>query len=264
MLTTIEIERQANVAWVWLNRPDVRNAFNDVMIRELTETFVALGQDSSVKVVILAGRGPSFCAGADLNWMKRTSQYTFEENRSDAGNLTRMLDVLYRLPKPTIARVNGHAFAGGMGLVSACDIAIASEEAQFCLSEVRIGLIPSTIGPYVISAIGIRAARRYMMSAERFTAVEAHRLGLVHEVVGTNALDDMVKNFVKYFKQGGSDAHRETKALIETIDQSALDQRLLDETAIRIARVRASSEGQEGIRSFLEKRKPNWVGESEN
>ncbi|MEJ6565229.1 MAG: enoyl-CoA hydratase/isomerase family protein [Burkholderiales bacterium] len=263
MLTTIEIERQSNVAWVWLSRPDVRNAFDDVMIRELTETFVALGKDSSVKVVVLAGRGQSFCAGADLNWMKRMSEYTFEENRSDAGNLARMLDELYRLPKPTIARVNGHAFAGGMGLVSACDIAIASKETQFCLSEVRIGLIPATIGPYVVSAMGIRAARRYMMTAERFTAADAQRFGLVQEVVDIEALDDMVKTFVKHFNYGGADAHRETKALIEIIDQSALDQQLINETAIRIARVRASNEGQEGIRSFLEKRKPSWVGEDE-
>tara|TARA_B110000967_G_C18636305_1_gene436201 strand:- start:214 stop:741 length:528 start_codon:yes stop_codon:yes gene_type:complete len=174
-----------------------------------------------------------------------------------------MLDELYRLPKPTIARVNGHAFAGGMGLVSACDIAIASKETQFCLSEVRIGLIPATIGPYVVSAMGIRAARRYMMTAERFTATDAQRFGLVQEVVDIEALDDMVKTFVKHFNYGGADAHRETKALIEIIDQSALDQQLINETAIRIARVRASNEGQEGIRSFLEKRKPSWVGEDE-
>lgn len=264
MLKTIEIERQSNVAWIWLNRPDVRNAFNDVMIRELTEAFVILGEDSSVKVVVLAGHGVSFCAGADLNWMKRMSQYTFEENRSDAGNLAKMLDTLYRLPKPTIARVSGHVFAGGMGLVSACDIAIASKETQFCLSEVRIGLIPATIGPYVMSAMGVRAARRYMMTAERFTAEDAYRLGLVHEIVDAKALDEMVNTFVKHFKQGGSEAHRETKALIETIDESSLDQALIDETAVRIARVRASSEGQEGIRSFLEKRKPNWVRKNEH
>jgi methylglutaconyl-CoA hydratase len=196
--------------------------------------------------------------------MKRMAQYTFEENRVDAANLARMLEVLYHLPKPTISRISGHAYAGGMGLVSACDIAVASEETQFCLSEVKLGLIPATIGPYVVNAMGARSARRYMLSAERFSAADAHRLGLIHEVVDAQDLDEMVMTFVHYFKQGGSCAHRETKSLIELIDQSDFDQALIEETAARIARVRASDEGKEGIRSFLEKRKPKWMVEDKN
>jgi methylglutaconyl-CoA hydratase len=175
-----------------------------------------------------------------------------------------MLEVLYHLPKPTISRISGHAYAGGMGLVSACDIAVASEETQFCLSEVKLGLIPATIGPYVVNAMGARSARRYMLSAERFSAADAHRLGLIHEVVDAQDLDETVMTFVHYFKQGGSCAHRETKSLIELIDQSDFDQALIDETAARIARVRASDEGKEGIRSFLEKRKPKWMVEDKN
>ena len=264
MHATIQIERKAAAAWVWLNRPEVRNAFNDVMIGELTETLLTLGEDPSVKVLVLAGRGPTFCAGADLNWMKRMAQYTYEENRLDAENLARMLKALYHFPKPTIARISGHAYAGGMGLVSACDIAVASNETQFCLSEVKLGLIPATIGPYVVTAMGARAARRYMLSAERFGAVDAYRLGLVHEVVNAEDLDEMVMTFIHYFKQGGFCAHRETKSLIELIDQSDLDQALIDETAVRIARVRASDEGKEGIGSFLEKRKPKWMTEDKN
>jgi methylglutaconyl-CoA hydratase len=196
--------------------------------------------------------------------MKRMAQYTFEENRVDASNLARMLEVLYHLPKPTISRISGHAYAGGMGLVSACDIAVASEETQFCLSEVKLGLIPATIGPYVVNAMGARSARRYMLSAERFSAADAHRLGLIHEVVDAQDLDEMVMTFVHYFKQGGSCAHRETKSLIELIDQSDFDQALIEETAARIARVRASDEGKEGIKSFLEKRKPKWMVEDKN
>jgi methylglutaconyl-CoA hydratase len=192
------------------------------------------------------------------------AQYTFEENRVDASNLARMLEVLYHLPKPTISRISGHAYAGGMGLVSACDIAVASEETQFCLSEVKLGLIPATIGPYVVNAMGARSARRYMLSAERFSAADAHRLGLIHEVVDAQDLDEMVMTFVHYFKQGGACAHRETKSLIELIDQSDFDQALIEETAARIARVRASDEGKEGIKSFLEKRKPKWMVEDKN
>ena len=264
MNTTIQIEKKANIAWIWLNRAEVRNAFNDVMIGELTEALVTLGEDSSVKVVVLAGRGPTFCAGADLNWMKRMARYTYEENLSDAAGLARMLEVLYRLPKPTIARISGHAYAGGMGLVAACDIAVASEETQFCLSEVKIGLIPATIGPYVVNAMGPRAARRYMLSAERFNAASARRLGLVHEVVNTQDLDEMVITFTDHFIKGGAGAHRDTKSLIELIEQSDLNRALIDETAVRIARTRASDEGKEGIRSFLEKRKPDWLTEDNN
>ena len=261
MFTTIEIERESSVAWIWLNRPEVRNAFNDVMIRELTESFVTLGEDSSVNVVVLAGRGTSFCAGADLNWMKRMSSYTLEENRQDASNLAAMLERLYRLPKPTIARINGHAFAGGMGLVAACDVAVASQETKFCLSEVKIGLIPATIGPYIVAAMGTRQARRYMLSAERFSATDAQRTGLIHEVVDLHSLDEMVLNFVQLLKSGGTSAHKETKSLIELIGQSSIDEHLISETADWIARVRASDEGREGIKSFLEKRKPSWISE---
>ena len=259
---TLEIERQSGVAWVWLNRPEVRNAFNDQMIAELTAAFTELGQEDDVRVMVLAGRGPSFCAGADLNWMKKMSEYSFEENRADASKLASMLHALFTFPKPTIARVHGHAFAGGMGLVAACDVAVASNDTKFCLSEVKIGLIPATIGPYVVAAMGARIARRYMLSAERFDSSEALRSGFVHEVSSPETLDELVETILENFLAGGPHAHRETKLLIERIEASGLDQELIDDTAARIARVRATDEGREGIRSFLEKRRPGWLRDS--
>jgi methylglutaconyl-CoA hydratase len=256
---TLELETHHDVAVIWLNRPDVRNAFNETMIGELSLALKSLEGDAAIRAIVLAGRGPSFCAGADLNWMKKMAGYSSEQNYADALGLATMLNTLYTLKKPTIARVHGHAYAGGMGLVSACDIAVAAFEAEFCLSEVRIGLIPSTIGPYVVAAMGERAARRYMLSAERFTAAEAYRIGLVHEIAPVDNIDEKIDELLVHLVRGGSAAHAGTKALIDVITASPLNQKLIEETASRIATVRVSDEGKEGIRSFLEKRKPNWV-----
>ncbi|MFZ9962333.1 MAG: enoyl-CoA hydratase/isomerase family protein [Burkholderiales bacterium] len=256
---TIQVEQEQKVARVWLNRPDVRNAFNEQMIAELTEAFSAIDKDSSSKVMVLSGRGSAFCAGADLNWMRKMSGYSFDENCADASRLALMLRTLYEMKKPTIACVNGHAFAGGMGLVSACDIAVSVDSALFCLSETKLGLIPATIGPYVFSAVGRRAATRYMVSAERFDAIEAKRIGLVHEAVSDSQVQSTVDSILENILLGGTNAHRETKSLIDLIDRSMFSDVLINETATRIARVRASEEGKEGIQSFLEKRKPNWI-----
>ena len=259
---TLEVNREKGVARVWLNRPDVRNAFNDQMIKELTQIFIDLASDDSCRVIVLGGKGSVFCAGADLNWMKKMATYTQAQNQSDAEKLSEMLDLLYRIPKPTIARVHGHAFAGGMGLVSACDIAVASTKTQFCLSEVKLGLIPATIGPYVFNSLGFRAARRYMLSGERFSSHEAYRIGFVHEVVEQEEIDAKTDTLIGELISGGANAHRETKLLIEQIHQSTLDRSLIMDTASRIARIRTSDEGQEGIRSFLEKRPPSWISDS--
>ena len=256
---TLELESHRDITVVWMNRPDIRNAFNETMISELSAVFKSLDTDDEVKAVVLAGRGPSFCAGADLNWMKKMADYSARQNYEDALGLAEMLHTLYSLRKPTIARVHGHAFAGGMGLVSACDIVVASFEAEFCLSEVRIGLIPATIGPYVVAAMGARASHRYMLTGERFAAAEAYRIGLAHEITPPEKLDEKIDEMLIHLVTGGSAAHAGTKSLIDLIARSPLDRVLIEETAKRIADVRVSDEGKEGIRSFLEKRKPNWV-----
>lgn len=256
---TLELETHRDVAVIWMNRPEVRNAFNETMIGELSQALKSLEGDTAIRAIVLAGRGPSFCAGADLNWMKKMAGYSNEQNYEDALGLATMLNTLYTLKKPTIARVHGHAYAGGMGLVAACDIAVAAFEAEFCLSEVRIGLIPATIGPYVVAAMGERAAHRYMLTAERFAAAEAYRIGLVHEIAPADKVDEKMDELLVHLVTGGSAAHAETKALISVITASPLNQPLIEETATRIAKIRVSDEGKEGIRSFLEKRKPNWV-----
>jgi methylglutaconyl-CoA hydratase len=259
---TLELETRRDVAVIWMNRSDVRNAFNDTMIGELSQALTSLEADDGIRAIVLAGRGLSFCAGADLHWMKKMAGYGAEQNYEDALGLATMLHTLHTFKKPTVARVHGHAYAGGMGLVAACDIAVAAFEAEFCLSEVRIGLIPATIGPYVIAAMGERAARRYMLTAERFTAAEAYRVGFVHEIVPADDIDEKVEDVLAHLTRGGSAAHAETKALINTIRASPLNQELIADTATRIARIRVSDEGREGIRAFLEKRKPAWAQDS--
>jgi methylglutaconyl-CoA hydratase len=257
---TIEVERRPDgIGVVWLNRPDVRNAFNDTMIAELTAAFGALAADPAVRAVVLAGRGPVFCAGADLHWMNRMAGYTFEQNHADALGLARMLDALHTLAKPTVARVHGHAFAGGMGLVAACDIALAARGAEFCVSEVKLGLIPAVISPYLIAAMGSRAARRYMLTAERFGAEEAHRIGFVHACVDAAALDPAIDALAEHLLAGGPAAHAATKDLIRAVAARPLSEELIADTATRIAATRASAEGREGVQSFLEKRKPAWA-----
>ena len=218
-----------------------------------------LEQDDAVRVLVLGGRGKVFCAGADLNWMKRMAGYSDEQNQADAMGLATMLKTLHRVSKPTIARVHGAAFAGGMGLAAACDVVVAEPTAEFCLSEVRIGLIPSTISPYVIEALGVQASKRYMLTAERISAQEAHRLGFVQALCEEGSIDDAVAQISQALVAGGPRALDQTKALINTVANRSLNDELIKETAGLIAKVRASSEGREGVSSFLEKRKPAWV-----
>jgi methylglutaconyl-CoA hydratase len=256
---TIEIHAERGVAVLWLNRPEVRNAFNETMIAELTAAFGELDADPSVRAVVLAGRGKVFCAGADLNWMKRMGEMDFEENRKDAVAFGVMLNRLHTLTKPTIARVHGAAFAGGMGLIAACDMAVASTETEFSVSEVKLGLTPATIGPYVLAAMGERAARRYFLTAERFTAAEAYRIGFVQELAQPEELDATVNSMLGEIVQGAPGAHAVTKDLIRSVARRPLGPELMADMAVRIAAARASEEGKEGVRSFLEKRAPAWL-----
>lgn len=249
----------AAVTTVTLNRPEVRNAFNDEVITELTAVFLELGKRPEVRCIVLAGSGTAFCAGADLNWMKRMAGYTRAENVEDASALARMLEVIYQCPKPTIARVQGDVYAGGTGLVAACDIAVSVDTAQFCLSEVKLGLIPATISPYVIRAMGTRAAHRYFLTAERFDAAEALRIGYVHQVVPAAELDALVGAISQSLVQAGPEAVKACKKLVQDVAGHDIGASLIQRTVEGIADIRASEEGQEGIRSFLEKRKPNWM-----
>jgi methylglutaconyl-CoA hydratase len=245
-------------ATITLNRPEMHNAFDDTLISSLMEELRRLERDPSVRVVILAARGKSFSSGADLNWMRRMAEYSFEENLSDAVGLADLMKTLANLAKPTIALVQGAAIGGGVGLVACCDIALASESAVFCLSEVKLGLIPAVISPYVAAAIGSRATRRYFITAERFSAAEAYRLGLVHEVVAIEELNARADHFTELLMQNGPHAMASVKALVAEVALSALDDDLIADTAERIAEIRASEEGREGLSAYLEKRKPNW------
>ncbi len=256
---TLEIAREAQVATVWMNRPDVRNAFDERAIEEMTHAFRVLDRERELRVIVLAARGPAFSAGADLNWMKRVAAYDEAQNRADAQALANMLHVIYECSKATIARVHGDCYAGGNGLVAACDIAIAADGIEFCLSEVRLGLIPATIGPYVIRAMGERAAHRYFLSAERFNAAEAHRLGYVHETVAVEAIDAAVARMVHHLLAGSPHAIDESKRLIREIGGEPIDAGLIADTARRIGEARVSPDGREGIAAFLEKRKPSWL-----
>jgi methylglutaconyl-CoA hydratase len=260
--TCIEVQIQDGVAILMLNRPELHNAFNETMIAELTQAFAALDQDPAVRVMILGARGKSFCAGADLNWMKRMSGYTFEQNFSDAQALAEMLHTLNTLRKPTIARVHGAAFAGGMGLVAACDIAIAAQDVEFCLSEARLGLSPATISPYVIAAMGEHQARRYFLTAERFSAAEAFRIGFVHDIAVPEELDAKIDQLLQHLLATGPNAVAACKDLVRSVSKAKIDRDLITDTATRIATIRATDEGREGIRAFLEKRKPAWTEKS--
>jgi methylglutaconyl-CoA hydratase len=255
----LDVEAKGGIARITLNRPDVRNAFDDALIATLTRTLVEAGNDKSVRVVVLGGNGPAFCAGADLNWMKRMAGYSYDENLADARALAQMLATLDRLPKPTIARVHGPAFAGGTGLVAACDIAVGTPEARFCLSEAKLGLSPATISPYVVRAMGERQARRYFLSAEVFGAEEALRIGMLSALVPAGELDSAVDNLLKNLVAGGPQAQARIKELIRAVANRPVDDALAADTAKRIAEIRVSPEGKEGIASFLEKRKPSWI-----
>ncbi len=257
--TTLEIATDGHVATVWLDRPDLRNAFNEISIAEITHSFRALDKDRAVRVVVLAARGPAFCAGADLNWMKKMAGYSEQENLADAAALADMLHAIHECSKPTIARVQGDCYAGGMGLVAACDIAVAVERVEFCLSEVKLGLIPATISPYVIRAIGERASRRYFLTAERFNAARALQIGLVHEVVGEDQLDATVGRIAHAIVSCSPHAVGEAKRLVRDVSGEPIEPHLVADTVRRIAEVRVSPEGREGVAAFLEKRKPSWL-----
>ena len=256
---TLTVAIDDKLATVTLNRPDLRNAFNEHAIAELALAFDELGRDEQVRAIVLGANGPAFCAGADLNWMKKMAGYSHSENQQDAARLADMLRTIYLCPKPVVAKVQGDCYAGGMGLVAACDIVVASEAAHFCLSEVKLGLIPATISPYVIKAMGEQAARRYFLTAERFDANEARRIGFAHDVVAPDALDATVAGIVKALVTNSPHAVREAKKLVREVVGQPVDDALLLDTANRIAEIRASMEGREGVASFLEKRKPTWL-----
>jgi len=256
---TLTIAIADKVATVTLNRPELRNAFNEQAIAELALAFDELGRSDTVRAIVLAANGPSFCAGADLNWMKKMAGYSHEENQEDALRLADMLRTIYLCPKPTVAKVQGDCYAGGMGLVAACDIVVAVDTAGFCLSEVKLGLIPATISPYVIKAMGEQAARRYFLTAERFDALDARRIGFAHEVVAADALDATVAGIARALVNNSPNAVKEAKTLVRDIVGKPVDDALLADTAGRIAAIRASLEGREGVASFLEKRKPTWL-----
>ena len=258
---SLEIELTGPVATLWMNRPDRHNAFDEILIAELTAACIALDADQYVRVVILAGRGKSFSAGADLNWMKRAANNGLDDNLDDARALANMLRTLAEMTKPTIARVHGAALGGGMGLAAACDIAVASSAAVFATSEVKFGIIPAAISPYVLRAIGPRQAYRYFQSAERIAADRAREIGLVHETVAPEQLDATIQNIVSALLDGGPQAQTAAKELIRAVDGQVINQTLVEDTAHRIAHLRATPEAREGIGAFLEKRPPAWIGE---
>lgn len=247
------------VAQVTLSRPEVRNAFNDEVIAELTTAFTELGQNKAVRAIVLAAVGPAFCAGADLNWMRRMADYTHAENLADAAQLAEMLRVIYTCPKPTVARIQGDVYAGGMGLVAACDMAVSVDTANYCLSEVKLGLYPATISPYVIRAMGARAAHRYFLTAERFDAAEALRIGFVHAVVSAEQLDAKVNDMTQALLSASPNAVQSCKTLLHDVAGKDIDAALIAQTVEGIATIRASAEGKEGVQSFLQKRKPAWL-----
>ena len=247
------------VASVTLNRPDVRNAFNEKLIGEITQVFTDLGQRHDVRCIVLAANGTAFCAGADLNWMRSMADYTHEQNLADAGLLAAMMKTIYECPKPTIARIQGDVYAGGTGLVAACDMAVSVDTANFCLSEVKLGLAPSTISPYVIRAMGARAAHRYFLTAERFSAAEALRIGFVHDVVAADALDAKVAELSNALVNAGPVAIKLCKKLVQDVAGHDITPELVNMTIASIADMRVSAEGREGLQSFLQKRKPNWL-----
>ena len=260
MSETILIDRAEGVATITLNRPDKHNAFDDGLIADLTLAFETVGGEADTRAVVLASTGRSFSAGADLDWMKRMAGYSEAENRTDAKALATLIHTIDRCPKPVLAVVQGPAYGGGVGLVAACDIAVAVETASFALTEVRLGLIPAVISPYVVRAIGERACRRYFLTAERFDAKTAHRLGLVHEVVGEDELAEARDQILSHLLKGGPDAVAAAKELVLTVARPPVGLDVMDYTARRIAEVRASTEGREGLGAFLEKRKPAWIG----
>ncbi len=257
LLVTIE----QHIATVTLNRPEIRNAFNDEMISELTAAFNKLGANDEVRIIVLAAAGKAFCAGADLNWMRAMADYSYDENLADADKLAQMLKTIYDCPKPTVAAIQGDVYAGGMGLVAVCDVAIAVKIANFCLSEVRLGLAPATISPYVIRALGARASQRYFLSAEVFNAKKALKLGFIHERVSEESLNDVVASFCTKVVKNSPDAVKACKTLLHKVAGAAITDELIADTVKGIADIRASEQGKEGVQAFLQKRRPVWQTE---
>lgn len=247
-----------HVAEVWLNRPEVRNAFNDGVVQELSDTFRTLAGDGELRAVVLGGHGKAFCAGADLSWMRAMADYTWPQNHADAARLAEMLWAIWTCPVPVVGRIHGDCYAGGVGLAAVCDVLVAADGAHFCLSEARLGLLPATIGPYVVKALGEQASRRYFVTAERFSAARAQALGFVHEVVAAEALDATVTGIVAAIVANGPLAVRACKRLVKDIAGREIDAALREDTARRIADIRASAEGREGVQAFLNKRDPAW------
>jgi methylglutaconyl-CoA hydratase len=251
---------ESGIARVTLNRPAVHNALDDALIADLLGSLEKIAADRTVRLVLLTGQGTSFCAGGDLAWMRRTADYTYEQNLADAMMLARLLHTLNTMPQPTVALVNGPAYGGGVGVVACCDIAVAADTAKFSLSEVRLGLIPATISPYVVRKIGESNARRYFLTAEVFEAADAQRMGLVHEVVAAADIDKGAQYFVKRLREGGPAAQGAAKQLIARVAGAPIDAALMEDTARRIGDARASPEGKEGTEAFLAKRNPSWRG----
>lgn len=255
----LQLEQQQQVATVWINRAELHNAFNTQVIEELNQCFQSLNQRDDIRVVVLAGRGKSFSAGADLNWMKQAGEASQADNEADALKLAKMLQSLATLKQPTIARVQGVAFGGGMGLASACDMCVASTDAKFATSEVRLGLAPSTISPYVIRAIGARQASRYFLTAERISAEQGKAIGLVHEVTTPEQLDSKIQEIIDTLLLGGPEAQAASKQLIQMVSQESLSEDLLVQTAQHIAHVRQGAEAKNGLQAFLNKQNPQWI-----
>ena len=256
---TLDIRRKGrHVAEVWLNRPEVRNAFNESVIAELTAGFATLGADPDLRAIVLGGHGKAFCAGADLSWMRAMADYTWAQNEADANGLAQMLWTVWSCPVPVVGRVHGDCYAGGVGLAAVCDVLLAAEGVHFCLSEARLGLLPATIAPYVLRAMGEQAARRYFITAERFSASQAQAFGLVHEVVAAEALDARVDEVVAALVANGPAAVKACKQLVKDVAGLPITAALRADTARRIADIRASQEGREGVQAFLQKRDPAW------
>ena len=256
--TPLDVQRDGPIARVFLNRPGVRNAFDDETIAALAATFGMLGADPALRAIVLGGHGPVFCAGADLEWMRRMAGYSWEENRADAQALADMLWILYRCPVPVIGRIHGDCYAGGMGLAAVCDVLVAADTASFCLSEARLGLLPATVGPYVVRALGEQACKRYFLTAERLSAARAHELRFVHEVCAPADIDARIGDLVGQLLQNGPLATRACKALVQDVAGQPITEALRADTARRIADMRSGDEGREGVAAFLARRAPAW------
>lgn len=258
-MSDILLEQDGSIARLWLNRPELSNAFNDQLIADLTRILEEIHSDDSIRVVVLGGQGKHFCAGADLNWMRSMASYNEADNRADAAKLAKLLSTLNGLSKPVIARCQGAAFGGGVGLLACCDMVVATDKSLFCLSEVRLGLTPATISPYVIEAIGARQSRRYFQTAERFDSQRGWEMGLVSEVTTEDKLDECINDLIKNLLSGGPVAQSEAKTLIAEVTQETDIQKRTDYTVDLIAKQRVSAEGQDGLTAFLNKAKPGWI-----